>query len=155
MDLDRLMDEFAREAGVDPAAPNADGFYEVTVDDMPMSIGAVPPSAPLILWAEIGETPPEGREAFYRMLLEATYGGREMADARFSIDRATGCVLLVREDPAAPEDLADFRGRLDAFADAIAVWRERIADFRAPDDAGAPGGDEGPLGFDPPDFIRI
>ena len=156
-DLRGLMDEFARETDGDAIEPNADGIYEIAVDGWALSIGEFPEDGSFVLWAEVGETPPEGREAFYRMLLEAMYAGRETGLSRFSIDHATGRVFLHREDPDAPEDLAGLKARLNAFADQLADWRGRISDFRAPSDDGRtpPEGGDGTFGFDASNFIRI
>ena len=154
MDFDELMGDFAREAGMGEIEPEKDGFYSIAADDMPISVGQLPDGG-LALWAEAGETPAEGREAFYRMLLEAVHDGRETAGALFSIDRVTGRVFLHAEDSSAPDTLDGLRDRLDAFASTLGDWRRRISDFRAPCEDLASGPSEGPILFGQEGFIRI
>ena len=155
MDFDALMRDFAREIGIDEIEPDEDGFYRISADDAPVSVGTLPESGALVIWAEAGETPPEGREAFYRMLLEAAYAGGGTPGTQFSLDRRTGRVFLRAEDPSAPDTLAGLQDRLDAFADALGDWRRRIADFRASDTVRETAADEGPVGFGQEGFIRI
>lgn len=149
MDFDRLMNDFAREAG-GTIEPDQDGVYALYVDDLPVSVGVIRETGVPVFWAEAGETPPDGKEAFYRMLLEASYDEAEAAGVRLSLERGTGRVFLRREESAAPEDLAELTERLNAFADALVEWRRRIADFRAGTDGGEDRDER-----ESADFIRV
>ncbi len=84
----------------------------------------------MLTCADLGEPPPEGREALYQSLLEANdlYGGT--AGATLSLDSRTGRVRIQRID--ALDALADvgFARAFIAFADTAAAWKRLIADFR-------------------------
>lgn len=155
MDFDALMREFAQEIGIDGIEPDEDGCYRLSADDVPISVGTLPESGALAIWAEAGQTPPEGREAFYRMLLEAAYAGGGTSGAQFSLDRRTGMVILRAEDPSVPDTLAGLQDRLDAFADTLGDWRRRIADFRTTDTVRGAAAAEAEPGFGQEGFIRI
>ena len=131
-DLQALVDAFADEAGLGRVEPGGDGFYHLVADDdMAVTVGPAADGG-LVLLAEVGDVPPEGREQFYQMLLEAMYGLSETRGATFQIVRNPEKVLLrrvVSAARAASEPLAD---RLNALADLQAEWRRRVADFRPP-----------------------
>lgn len=127
-DLQTLVDAFAAETGLGQAEPDANGFYHFFNDDGQMSVGPAEDGG-IVLLAEVGDVPPEGREQFYRLLLEAMYGLSETKGATFLVVRNTEKILLrqvVSAARAVSEPLAD---RLNAFADLQAEWSRRIADF--------------------------
>lgn len=155
MDFDALMRDFAHESGMDEIDPDADGVYRIAADDMAIAVGILSESGALALWGDAGEPPPGEREAFYRMLLETAYAGSGTPEALFSLDRQTGRVLLHAGDASAPDTLDGLRDRLNAFADTLGVWRQRIADFRADENVHVADVGEGPIGFGQDAFIRI
>ena len=85
----------------------------------------------MLTCADLGEPPPEGREALYQSLLEANdlYGGT--AGATLSLDSRTGRVRIQRID--ALDALADvgLSRAFIAFADTAAAWKRFVADVRA------------------------
>ena len=136
MDLQLQVNAFADETGLGPIEPDQNGFYHFIADeDMSVSVGATA-DGEIVLLTEVGDVPPEGREQFYQMLLEAMYGLRETRGATFQIVSNPEKVLLrqvVSAARAASEPLAD---RLNALADLQAEWRRRVADFRPPAEEG-------------------
>lgn len=89
--------------------------------------------------ADLGEPPPEGREALYQALLEANdlYGGT--AGATLSLDSRTGHVRLQRFDDMDVLAEAGSARAFIAFADTAAAWKRLVSNFRAAakDDSGA------------------
>lgn len=81
--------------------------------------------------ADLGEPPPEGREALYQALLEANdlYGGT--AGATLSLDSRTGHVRLQRFDDMDVLTESGCARALIAFADTAATWKRLVSNFRA------------------------
>ena len=152
-DLQAYVDAFAAAAGLERIEPDADGFYHLVADDdMPVSVGPVADGG-IVLLAEIGDVPSEGRDQFYRLLLEAMYGLRETKGATFQVVRNAEKVILRQIVSAARGDSEALADRLDAFADLQSEWRRRIADFRPEIESEGREGVEG--GFPGPDLMQV
>lgn len=83
----------------------------------------------VLLSADLGEPPPEGRERLFRTMLEANNLFSGTAGATLALDAASGgCRLQMF---LAPDALAnDVEGRLVPFVETALAWGRAIADFR-------------------------
>lgn len=132
MELKELMEGFAAATGLEGLEPDDGGAYGLQIDGMSVTVCEAD-DAHVALLAAVGEPPPDavaGRERLYRTLLESAHLGRGTAGASFSIDEATGEIFLTRLESAAALDPEGFRRLLGDFANALAEWRQIVADFR-------------------------
>lgn len=97
----------------------------------------------VLLSADIGEPPPEGRERLFRTMLEANNLFSGTAGATLALDAASGGCRLQTFLP--PDALAnDVEGRLVPFVETALAWGRAIADFRpAADGESEDGEDDG------------
>ena len=88
----------------------------------------------VLLFADLGEVPPEGRELFYRTLLEGNNLFEATGGATLSLDSETGHIRIQKS-----EDLDilsnDVEARLDRFVNAAIAWSKIIIEYSGKDDA--------------------
>ena len=129
MELNELMSAFAEKLGIEGIAVE-NGICSMTIDDIPMEFTESPGGEAVIGVAVIGEPPPEKREAFYEMLLEANtqlYGTQGIALGK-SPD--TGEIMLIGGLPFKGLELQEFCKDLDEFVSKAEEWREAVENFR-------------------------
>ena len=129
MELTELMTTFAETLGIEGIEVK-DGICSMTIDDIPMEFTESPGGEAVIGVAVIGEPPPEKREAFYEMLLEANtqlYGTQGIALGK-SPD--TGEIILIGGLPFKGLELQEFCKSLDEFINKAEEWRETVENFR-------------------------
>ena len=129
MELNELMSAFAEKLGIEGIAVE-NGTCSLTIDDIPMEFTESPGGEAVIGVAVIGEPPPEKREAFYEMLLEANtqlYGTKGIALGK-SPD--TGEIMLIGGLPFKGLELQEFCKDLDEFVSKAEEWREALENFR-------------------------
>ena len=129
MELNELMSAFAEKLGIEGIAVE-NGTCSLTIDDIPMEFTESPDGLAVVGVAVIGEPPPEKREAFYEMLLEANtqlYGTKGIALGK-SPD--TGEIMLIGGLPFKGLELQEFCKDLDEFVSKAEEWREALENFR-------------------------
>ena len=102
----------------------------MTIDDIPMDFTETPDGEAVVGAAVIGEPPPDKREAFYEMLLQANtqlYGTQGIALGK-SPD--TGEIMLIGGLPFKGLELKEFCKDLDEFINKAEEWRETVENFR-------------------------
>ena len=129
MELKELMTAFAETLGIEGIAVE-NGTCSLTIDDIPMEFTESPDGLAVVGVAVIGEPPPEKREAFYEMLLQANtqlYGTQGIALGK-SPD--TGEIMLIGGLPFKGLELQEFCKDLDEFINKAEEWRETVENFR-------------------------
>lgn len=129
MELNELMSAFAERLGIEGIEVK-DGVCSMTIDDIPMDFTESPGGEAVIGAAVVGEPPPDKREAFYEMLLEANtqlYGTKGIAMGK-SPD--TGEIMLIGGLPFKGLELKEFCKALDEFVSKAEEWREALENFR-------------------------
>ena len=139
MEFKELIDSFAKRHGIADLAPEDDGV-SLDIDGIVVAIVAV--GGEIVLSAEIGEPPVEGRAEFADALLEAN-----MESAAFFAKSAqTGKYMLLRRLILLTLDDAAFDNSIEALVNTAEVWRKMLDDFRPVAKAAAEGADaEEPL----------
>ncbi len=139
MEFKELIDSFAKRHGIADLAPEDDGV-SLDIDGIVVAIVAV--GGEIVLSAEIGEPPVEGRAEFADALLEAN-----MESAAFFAKSAqTGKYMLLRRLNLLTLDDAAFDNSIEALVNTAEVWRKMLDDFRPVAKAAAEGADaEEPL----------
>ena len=130
MELSEIMEQFAQKIGLADFAPDADGSYRLAIDDMTVSFVEEGESRTLATYAEIGDLPPEGVTALYRVLMEAMFMGQATGGSAFSVEPNSGKIFLHRVDSLAALDADAFSAMLEKFVNVLEQWRKLIADFR-------------------------
>ncbi|MBQ7189850.1 MAG: type III secretion system chaperone [Kiritimatiellae bacterium] len=129
MELKELMSAFAETLGIDGIEVK-DGVCSMTIDDIPMEFTESPGGEAVVGAAVIGEPPPDKREAFYEMLLEANtqlYGTLGVALSKLP---ETGEIALIGGLPFKGLELKEFCQGLDEFVSKAEEWRETLENFR-------------------------
>ena len=97
----------------------------------------------VLMSADLGEVPPEGRERLFQTMLEANNVFSGTVGSTLALDAASGNARLQRYMPA--DDLANnVMGTLEPFIETALLWSRMIADYRPhADSSGDPA--ENPL----------
>jgi hypothetical protein len=158
MELNELMSAFAEKLGIEGIAVE-NGTCSLTIDDIPMEFTESPDGLAVVGVAVIGEPPPEKREAFYEMLLEANtqlYGTKGIALGK-SPD--TGEIMLIGGLPFKGLELQEFCKDLDEFVSKAEEWREALENFRPAAEEAAVRDEEDALfrkfGMNGPGFMSV
>ena len=158
MELNELMSAFAEKLGIEGIAVE-NGTCSLTIDDIPMEFTESPDGLAVVGVAVIGEPPPEKREAFYEMLLEANtqlYGTKGIALGK-SPD--TGEIMLIGGPPFKGLELQEFCKDLDEFVSKAEEWREALENFRPAAEEAAVRDEEDAqfrkFGMNGPGFISV
>ena len=85
----------------------------------------------VLLAADIGELPLEGRDGLMRAMLEANDLFRDTAGATLSLDPDRGRIRLQRVLPTDTLAQGGVGVAFAAFADTAAAWQQLVVDFRA------------------------
>jgi hypothetical protein len=129
MELKELMSAFAETLGIEGIEVK-DDICSMTIDDIPMEFTESPDGLAVVGAAVVGEPPPDKREAFYEMLLQANtqlYGTQGIALGK-SPD--TGEIMLIGGLPFKGLELQEFCKDLDEFVSKAEEWRETVENFR-------------------------
>ena len=129
MELKELMTAFAETLGIDGIEVK-DGICSMTIDDIPLEFTESPGGEAVIGVAVIGEPPPDKREAFYEMLLEANtqlYGTQGIALSKLP---DSGEIALIGGLPFKGLELKEFCKDLDEFINKAEEWRDTVENFR-------------------------
>ena len=137
MELNELMAAFAADVGLEDLEPDANGAWGLRIDGMDITFADRANDGKLLICADVGEPPAEGREAFYALLLQTMYLGDGTQGSEFSLD-GEGKVVLQRTLDLRYLDLAEFKAVLEGFVNVLELWRMQAADFRPAVNAGAP-----------------
>ena len=158
MELNELMSAFAEKLGIEGIAVE-NGTCSLTIDDIPMEFTESPDGLAVVGVAVIGEPPPEKREAFYEMLLEANtqlYGTKGIALGK-SPD--TGEIILIGGLPFKGLEMEEFCKDLDEFVSKAEEWREALENFRPAAEEAAVRDEEDAqfrkFGMNGPGFISV
>ena len=158
MELKELTTAFAAKMGIDGLTVE-DGVCSMTIDDIPMEFTESPGGEAVIGVAVIGEPPPDKREAFYEMLLEANtrlYGTQGIALSKLP---DTGEIALIGGLPFKGLELKEFCKGLDEFVSKAEEWRETVENFRPAAEEAAVRDEEAAqfrrFGMNGPGFISV
>ena len=132
MELKELMSAFAETLGIEGIEVK-DGICSMTIDDIPMEFTESPGGEAVVGVAVIGEPPPEKREAFYEMLLEANtqvYGTLGVALSKLP---DTGEIALIGGLPFKDLEIKEFCPASSASRREFVCyyrWKDEIVDMK-------------------------
>ena len=123
MEFEQLADAFAKRYGIADLVPEDNGM---SLDIDGIVVAAVAIGDEVVLSAEIGEPPVEGRAEFADVMLEAS-----MESAAFFAKSAqTGKYTLLRRLNLLALDDAAFDTAIESIVNTAEVWRKMLEDFR-------------------------
>ena len=131
MEFSDLMKEFGAKVGIPDLRPGADGVCSLSVDGLELVLAEKPDTDELVLMAEVGDIPQEGRDQFFRKLLEEMDGSEQTNGAVYSVEPKTKKVFLHQTARLLLLDAEKLMTMLPAFAEVLRRARSFAADFRA------------------------
>ena len=123
MEFKDLVDSFAKRHGIADLAPEDDG---VTLDIDGIVVAVVAVGGEVVLSAEIGEPPVEGKAEFADVMLEANME----SVAFFAKSAQTGKYILLRRLSLLSLDVDAFENAIESLVNTAEVWRKMLDDFR-------------------------
>ena len=105
------------------------GDPEDDVASVNIMISNVEERGEILLYADLGNVPPEGREDFYRTLLEANNLFQGTAGATLGLENGTGLIRLqLRENSSIFANNAE--EHVGAFVETALTWEKIVVDYR-------------------------
>lgn len=144
MDFNALIAEFAARHNVAGLAAEA-GLVSLDIDSVAVTIVAAGDG--VVISAEIGKPPAQGRAEFADILLESNLE----SDAFFAKTRETDTYVLVRYLPLANLDGESFDAALETLVNTAETWRLLLANFHLAET----GGDAADPVFSPSGFMQV
>lgn len=129
MELKELMKKFGEETGLTKLVPDADGVYRLEIDERAVSLAEIDSGRRLVTWSSVGELPPDGRETFYRLLLEEMFMARGTAGSSFALEPDNDTLFLQRTDALEAMDYEGFKAMFETFVNVGDHWEKLVADF--------------------------
>ena len=126
MTFGKLIEDMGKNLGVELV--DEGGATVVEVDGSAIAIHAAGADL-LLIHADMGEIPPESRDAVLAAAMEANFLYQGTGGATFARDPANGHLHLQRYDWLARLDADRAADALTRFADTIAAWRRIAADL--------------------------
>ena len=123
MEFKELIDAFAKRHGIAGLVPEDDGV-SLDIDGIIVAVVAV--GGEVVLSAEIGEPPVEGRAEFADAMLEASLE----SVAFFAKSAQSGRYMLVRRLSLLSLDDDAFDKAIESLVNTAEVWRKMLDDFR-------------------------
>jgi len=147
MDFQQLIADFAKRHGIANLAAE-DNAAALEIDGIVITLVAAGDA--LLISAEIGEPPSEGRAEFAELLLEANL----QSEAYFAKEPENGAYVLVRRLQLQMLDAESFDAALEALVNLAETWRRLLADFRPVAKAAAERSEELPQ-FGADGFVQV
>lgn len=105
------------------------GDPEDDVASVSIMISNVEERSEILLYADLGNVPPEGREDFYRTLLEANNLFQGTAGATLGLENGTGLIRLqLRENSSIFANNAE--EHVGTFVETALTWKKIVVDYR-------------------------
>jgi hypothetical protein len=121
------LQRFGASVGVELDPLDEDGYTDVRRGSATVGINVLEEHGILLFLSRIMEVPKEGREAFYRRLLELNF--LVTSDAAFAIDKDKDAVYLRALRRLSGLDFEEFEDLLHTMATVADEWDDRLAEL--------------------------
>lgn len=148
MEFKEIVDAFAKRHGIADLVPEDDGI-SLDVDGIVVSVMAV--GGEIMIAAEIGEPPVEGRAEFADAMLEASMESK----AFFVKSAQVGKYMLMRRFGMLELDAAAFDNAIESLVNMAEVWRKMLDDFRPAAKAAAEKAEAATPSFGATGFMQV
>lgn len=136
MEIDQLLERFGNDTGLGWLALDDADTCTFLVDDMKISIMSITEGGRLLLFADVGEIPEDGRAALSLAALRANYLFRGTAGATLAVCPDSPTLMLNQSMRLDTLSYEQFVQALDDFTSTLEEWKRMLADYRpAPPDA--------------------
>lgn len=130
-DAKQMVNDYLRRYGAAGKAPatqlDEDGYAELERGSARVGVNVLEEHGILLLLSRIMEVPREGRESFYRRLLELNF--LVTSDAAFAIDRDRDALYLRAHRRLSGLDYEEFEDLLDTVGQVADEWDDRLAEL--------------------------
>lgn len=131
MELRKLLDGMNSRLKTDVFQLNEDGSCRISVDgELVVEVLDFPEDGRVLLCANLGQEPIEGKDEFYRLLMRAMFMFRDSLGCTFSLDPDSNCIYLQRADYLDLLDEETFYELFEDFFNLAANWFRLLNDFR-------------------------
>lgn len=153
MTFEKLIDELGAKIGVE--IEDAGGAAAMEIDGMLVVLQDA--GELLLLRAEVGEIPEDGKPAILSSAMEANFLYQGTGGATLAVNPADGLLHIHKYNWMDRLDADAVLDALDRLADSAAAWRKILADYRphASVDNMPPSGGLGPHGLDEGSFMQV
>jgi len=148
VEFKEIVDAFAKRHGIADLVPEDDGI-SLDVDGIVVSVMAV--GGEIMIAAEIGEPPVEGRAEFADAMLEASMESK----AFFVKSAQVGKYMLMRRFGMLELDAAAFDNAIESLVNMAEVWRKMLDDFRPAAKAAAEKAEAATPSFGATGFMQV
>lgn len=155
MEYGELIKGFSEKIGLADLAADESGTVSLDIDGMLVSIIGMPVVDKVIMMGDVGDIPPEGREKFYRTVLEAMYLDQGSAGCTFSIEADSGKLKIHRSESCKLLDVESFSELVESFVNVLEEWRRLAVDFRPVVEASEKELSEEPIAFGNGSFMQV
>lgn len=134
MKLQELFTELAAHMGLPAPASTLEDCYQLVFDDT-VAVDLEPDTlneGVLILHTVLGFAPPDGKGAFYSMLLQGNYLGHETQGSVLGLSPESGEVVLSRRLSGAELTVEPLAGALERLVSTAKSWKAKIASTPSP-----------------------
>lgn len=130
-DAPEMVNDYLRRFGevieVELDALDEDGYMEVRRGSATVGINVLEQHGTLLILSKVIDVPREGRESFYRRLLELNF--LVTSDGAFSIDKDKDAVYLRALRRLSGLDYEEFEDLLNTVATVADEWDDRLAEL--------------------------
>ena len=130
MEIDMLLERFGNDTGLGRLALDAANACTFLVDEMKVSFLHVPEGGRLLVFAEVGELPEDGRSELLLAALRANYLFRGTSGATIAVRPDSPTLFLNRSLRLDDLSYEEFVQILGDFADTLSEWKRMLADYR-------------------------
>ena len=153
MEYSKLIAGLAGEIGLSGLVPDADGACSLSVDGLALALSEKPDTGDLALMAEVGDVPQDGRDQFFRRLLEEMDDDERTNGAVYSVEPETKKVFLHQTAKLLLLDVPKLTAMLESFVGVLRRARSFALDFQASSPS-AESDRQSPV-FGTGDFIQV
>ena len=125
--VNEYLSRFGESVGVDLDPLDEDGYTDVRRGSATVGINVLEEHGILLFLSRIMDIPREGRESFYRRLLELNF--LVTSDAAFAIDKDKDAVYLRALRRLSGLDFEEFEDLLHTMATVADEWDDRLAEL--------------------------
>ncbi len=129
METSELIKSFGAKLGID-LEPNDDGIYSFEADNLSVSILDLPELDCTALVGDLGEPPPEGLEALYKVMMEANHLFRDTHGATLSLNPENSHFEICKALPNKLLDTDSFFLEIERFVNILEVWSKIVLNYR-------------------------
>ncbi len=130
MEIDTLLERFGKDTGLGQITLDESGSCTFDVDEMEISLMHIVEGGHLLIFAEAGQLPAEGRDALLLGALQANYLFQGTNGATLAVRPNSSMLFLNRTLLLENLSYETFVQVLSDFTNALEQWKQMITNFR-------------------------